>query len=428
MKRILIPMMEAGGGHRMPALAIKDAIEELYPNQFQVDVIDFAKEAGANWDDKIIKGIWDWALARPEFTTGANKLIDSLHRLTRSNAVIRFFQQFIRKGTQYIVDYKPDIVFSTHFFCSSVALFARDRYDLNYKIYSYMTDPIRGHNMWVNPRIEAVIVATEEAKEYLIAQGEPKNKIKVMPFPLNKKFFEKVPKSREEILAELSLDANRKTLLATSGGQGIGETAEYIKSLYTGGFPFNIIAICGKNKELYDELTALKESKASDAPMAVLGFVDNMHELLEVSDLAIAKGGASTTLEVLVKRVPTIFTHCAALHEKGNIDFCVNNEMGWYAKNKKEFDNIIEIIQKTDILERYKANIDSNEYVKKLPEAAANIARFIVNELETPYKKRVRSRRTYLRAIVLGTRMNFYKLRTRSKRYLLRSRRSRNSD
>ena len=87
--------------------------------------------------------------------------------------------------------------------------------------------------------------------------------------------------------------------------------------------PFNIIAIGGKNKDLFDELTSLKERTNTKVPMAVLGFVDNMHELLEASDLAIAKGGASTTFEVLVKRVPTIFTHSAALHEKGNIDFCV---------------------------------------------------------------------------------------------------------
>lgn len=75
----------------MPALAIKEAIEELYPDQFQVDVIDFARECGANWDDKIIKGIWDFALARPDFTTSANRLIDSLNRLTRSNTVMKLF-------------------------------------------------------------------------------------------------------------------------------------------------------------------------------------------------------------------------------------------------------------------------------------------------------------------------------------------------
>lgn len=405
----------------MPALAIKEAIEELYPDQFQVDVIDFARECGANWDDKIIKGIWDFALARPDFTTSANRLIDSLNRLTRSNTVMKLFlQQFIHKGTRYILRYKPDIVFSTHFFCSSVALFARERYNLNYKIFSYMTDPIRGHNLWVNPRIEAVIVATKEAKEYLINQGMPKNRIKIKSFPLNKKFFQKVEKTREEILSELSLDISRKTLLATSGGQGIGETVEYVKSLYKSRFPFNIIVICGKNKEVFNELLSLKESGISDTPFAVLGFVDNMHELLEVSDLALAKGGASTTLEMLVKRVPTIFTHCAALHEKGNIDFFVNNEMGWYVRNKKEFDNIIDIILKTDILGRYKSNIEANEYVKTLPEAAYELAHFIVKELETPYKKRAKSRKAYLRAIVLGIRMNLHRLKSKNKRYRIR--------
>jgi len=409
-------MVEAGGGHKMPALAIKESIETLFPGQYQVDVIDFAREVGANWDDKIIKGFWDWALARPELTTNLNVLLDSFNHLTRSNTVMRlFFQQFVRKGIRYIRMYKPDIVFSTHFFCSSVALFARERYDLQYKIFSYMTDPIRGHNLWVNPKIDAVIVSTEEAREYLIKQGEPRDKVIVMPFPLNKKFFEKVTKTREEILGELGLDPERKTLLATSGGQGIGDTSSYVKILYMRDFPFNIIAVCGKNQELFDELNKLKESGKSNVPMAVLGFVDNMHELLDVSDLAIAKGGASTTLEVLVKRVPTIFTHCAALHEKGNIDFCVDNKMGWFAKNEKEFSQIINKILITDILDQYKRNIEENEYIKTLPEASDNLARFIVKELETPYVKSKRSKKVLLRAIVLGTRINLYRLRSRSK-------------
>lgn len=404
----------------MPALAIKEAIEASYPGQYQIDVIDFAKEAGANWDDKIIKGFWDWALARPELTTNLNKLLDALNHLTRSNIVMPLlYQQFLQKGIQYIRRYKPDIVFSTHFFCSTVALFARDRYNFSYKIYSYMTDPVRGHNLWVNPRVEAVIVATKEAREYLIKQGEPKHKVKVMPFPLNKKFFEPISKTREEILLELGLDPSRKTLLATSGGQGIGDTSKYIKKLYQSEFPFNIIAICGKNQELFDELNKLKEEYPAQVPMAVLGFVDNMHELLEASDLAIAKGGASTTLEVLVKRVPTIFTHSAALHEKGNIDFCVENKMGWFAKNEKEFNAIIHEILTTNILEEYRANIDTNEYVRCLPYAAKNLADFIVKELNTPYRRR--SINPWLRAIVLGTRINLYRLRSRNhnKRYRL---------
>lgn len=420
MKKILIPMVEAGGGHKMPALAIKDAIEELYPGRYQIDVIDFAREAGAKWDDKIIKGFWDWALARPEITTNLNVLLDSFNYLTRSNTVMRFFfQQFVHKGIKYILNYKPDIVFSTHFFCSTVALFARDRYNLPYKVFSYMTDPVRGHNLWVNPRIEAVIVSTEEAKEYLIKQGEPRDKVIVLPFPLNKKFFAKITRTREEILNELGLDPSRKTLLATSGGQGIGDTSEYIKELYESNFPFNIIAVCGKNKDLCNELNNLKSVVDSETHLAVLGFVDNMHELLEVSDIAMAKGGASTTFEVLVKKVPTIFTHCAALHEKGNIDFCVNNKMGWFVRNKNEFNAVINEVLNTNILEQYKQNIDNNEYVKTLPDAAPNIARFIVKELNSPYKQQEDPKKVRLKSVLLSLRIKKFRIKSRvkNKRY-----------
>jgi len=129
MKKILIPMIEVGGGHRMIALAVKEAIDQLFTGQYQVDVIDFAKEAGAIRDDKAMKEAWDFALAHPKLTTNINLLIDRFKYLTRSNVVTRvLFHNFIRKGARYILEYKPDIVFSTHFFCTSVALFARDRY------------------------------------------------------------------------------------------------------------------------------------------------------------------------------------------------------------------------------------------------------------------------------------------------------------
>jgi 1,2-diacylglycerol 3-beta-galactosyltransferase len=407
LKKILIPMIEAGGGHVMPALAIKDAIEELYPGKYKVDVIDFAKECGAYWDDKIIKGFWDWALERPELITNLNKLLDSMSYFTRSNTIMRFmYRQFVRKGMRYIAEYKPDIIFSTHFFCTSVAVFAKERYNSRYKIFSYMTDPVRGHNMWVNPRVNAVVAATKEASEYLIKQGQPKSRLKIMPFPLNKKFFIKIDKSKNQILSELGLNLSLKTILATSGGQGIGETANYINMLYEAQMPFNIIAVCGKNKELYNKLTELKTHKKSNTSMVVLGFVNNMHELLEAADLAIAKGGASTTFELLVKNVPAIFTHSAALHEQGNIDFCVKNKMGWFVRNKKEFMSVIDSILSSDILKNYNDNIKANEYIKTLPGAADNIARFIADELESQPKKYVDRKSIYFRTRSLRKRMN----------------------
>jgi len=39
-KRILICMVEIGNGHKAPANAIKKAIEDLYPNKYEVEVLE----------------------------------------------------------------------------------------------------------------------------------------------------------------------------------------------------------------------------------------------------------------------------------------------------------------------------------------------------------------------------------------------------
>jgi UDP-N-acetylglucosamine:LPS N-acetylglucosamine transferase len=199
MKKILIPMIEVGSGHRMIALAVKEAIGKLYPGEYAVDVIDFAREAGARREDKAMKDIWDFALAHPKLTNNINMLMEAFNGLTRSNLVTKvFFTEFVKKGTRYILDYKPDIVFSTHFFCTSVALFAREKYHFQYKVISFMADPISGHNLWINPKVDTIVAATREARNYLVSMGEPRHKIKVMSFPLNLKFFSKVEKSKRK--------------------------------------------------------------------------------------------------------------------------------------------------------------------------------------------------------------------------------------
>ena len=417
MKKILIPMIEVGGGHRMIALAVKDAIERLYPDQFTVDVIDFAKEAGALREDKAMKDTWDFALAHPKLTNNINALIETFNHLTRSNLVTKvLFQAFVRKGAQYILDYKPDIVFSTHFFCTSVALFARAKYHFQYKVISFMADPITGHNLWINPLVDTIIAATKEAKRYLIRMGEPKSRIKVMSFPLNLKFFDKIEKTKKEILTGLELDPSRKTVLASAGGQGIGETDKYIKFLYENEYPLNIIAVCAKNDEMIKELNDMAKNQPSKTKIAILGFVDNMHELLEASDFAITKAGPSTVFEHLTKGIPPILTHHAGLQEKGNVDFCTRNKVGWLIRNEDEFKRLIDRILNTSILQEYKENIRRNEYIKSLPEAPFDLARYVVEELSTKRKPHHIKRNTGIRAFVLGTRINIYRLKMKNRK------------
>ena len=64
-KRILMTMLEVGLGHKSPAIAVRDSLEELWPGRYLIDIVDFAKDSGAIEDDQTLKRSWDMALAFP---------------------------------------------------------------------------------------------------------------------------------------------------------------------------------------------------------------------------------------------------------------------------------------------------------------------------------------------------------------------------
>ncbi|NJD03531.1 MAG: hypothetical protein FIA99_13275 [Ruminiclostridium sp.] len=383
-KRILIPMIEVGSGHKMPALSIRDALENMYPEQYQIDVVDFVKESGALKVDKFIKESWDYALDHPSATKYANAILNFLHPLTQSRLFVpAFFNEFVKKGIEYIHKYKPDIIFSTHFFCGTISSMAREKYRLPIKVIDYMTDPIIGHSWWVDNSLDYILVASENAKEYLVRQGALPDKIRIFPFPINRRFFD-LSTDYKALKERYHIDESKFTVLISSGGQGIGNSCEYAKEIYKRELPFNLIAVCGKNETMKNELEELKRMVKSKTNLLIFGFINNMNELLSISDLSISKAGASSTFESLASGSPIIFTHWAGYNEKGNIDFCLQNRIGWYGSNKKSFFEIIDSILSSDILNEYKNNIKTISYLGDLKNSTEMIAKFIVQNIEQP--------------------------------------------
>lgn len=385
-QRILIPMIEAGSGHRSPALAIRAALERLYPNRFEIEVVDLADACGAHLIDTIIKEFWDYALAHPRFATRLNVLVDRLNWLTKCNAGTRvFMRDFMRKGMRYIIQFDPDLVVSTHFFATSVAAIARRKAHLDFPLYSYVTDPFYAHNLWVNPLVDGLIVASDEARAQMLDLGAKPETLMTMAYPLHERFFRPVFSSGGEkaaMLRSLELDPEKKTVIVTAGGQGIGNAMKFARSLFMQDVPMNIIAVCGKNEELLRELNIMKATRESgECNLALFGYVDNMHELLSLADFSISKAGANATLEMLVKRVPPIFTQCAALIEKGNIDWCVENEVGWWCDDPDEFVRLVRELTETDLAERVRARMESSLFIRNLEGAADRIAEMLVAHL-----------------------------------------------
>ena len=258
MKKILILMIEVGSSHKMSALAVKDAIEKIAPDRYQIKVMDFAKEVGALNTDRFLKNSWDTALAHPNITKVINRAIDVFFPITHSRNLLKvLFRKFTQKGIEFIRENQPDIVYTTHFFCSSIAAIAKERYHLPFEVINTMTDPFFGHKMLIDNHLDYVLAANPIAADYLINNGMKKEKVKIIPLPIHSKFF-KVIGDKDYIRAKFNLDKNKLTLLVSAGGQGIGKSEEYIEAIFHRALPINIIAVCGNNQNLFHRLQTLK--------------------------------------------------------------------------------------------------------------------------------------------------------------------------
>ncbi len=67
-----------------------------------------------------------------------------------------------------------------------------------------------------------------------------------------------------------------------------------------------LYVVCGTNKTLKTELDKLVELSNSRLDIEVLGFTDNIHELMELSDVIVTKPGGLTVSESLIKKLPMI--------------------------------------------------------------------------------------------------------------------------
>src|SRR6185295_13263534 len=107
------------------------------------------------------------------------------------------------------------------------------------------------------------------------------------------------------------------TLLVLGGGFGLGPVEEILSELDKVEKPVQTLVVCGRNEKLRKKLAAQPRRQ----PTHLLGFADNMHELMAASDLILTKPGGLTTSESLALGKPLIILNPIPGQEAANSDF-----------------------------------------------------------------------------------------------------------
>lgn len=368
-------MLEVGLGHKSPAVAVRDQIEELWPERYRIDVVDFARESGAAADDKALKKAWDLGLAFPLSARMGYLLVELNHG---NKAYIDFlFRDFVAKGIGYIAGYRPDLIFATHALCLYVAVKARELLCADFHVVACVVDPFDGYSWWANEGADVLMVASEQSRDRLVDHGIKPEKIVVTGFPIHRRFFNLV-REPSHVAAGLALDPESKTILVTAGGQGIGKVFSYIEAAAKLGLPYNFIVVSGKSEKTKRRMDQLADRAEGRTRIVSLGYVRNMNELLSVTDIVVGKAGASTAMEAFFMGKPMIFTEWATYNDRYIIQFALNFRIGWYAPTQFSFIRLLKKLASGEGTAEYAANVQA----LALDPGTENVARRVVGLLE----------------------------------------------
>ncbi len=234
-----------------------------------------------------------------------------------------------QKLCRYLKKQQFDVIFSAHFLPNEVSTYLKRHGRIKSKIVCCVTD-YDVHRIWLSEGIDAYCVASEWTKEKVISLGIDAQKVIVTGIPTDEKFSH-----HEDITAlkeKLAIEEGIFTVLIATGSFGIGPIEEIADQLEG----IQVLAICGHNKKLYERL-----QKKNRELLKVYGFVDNMDELMAVSDAMITKPGGLSISESLVTGLPLIFFNAIPGQEENNVKVLATYQVGVSGRSVSEMADVL---------------------------------------------------------------------------------------
>lgn len=329
--KILIVYAPAGAGHKRAAEAIKEAFDRS-KRKHDVRLVN-----SLDYSNGLFRWTYPWGY---NFLVSKTPLIWGFFYYLFD---FKPFQFFVRAGRRFInfingfrfyrfiLKEKPDCVISTHFFATEIISNLKKFGLYRGKLITCVTD-YGVHAFWISKTVDLYVAASEYSKKQLIKKGIDAEKIRILGIPVLHKFTEK--SDRDAVIRRLGLKEGLFNILIMGGGFGVGPISKLVNDISKCACPFQIIVVCGKNPGLFRELENL--SKRSNIPIKVYGFVENVNELMDISDVMISKPGGLGISEAFVKGLPVLVTTYIAGHEAKNLKFLKKNGAGIGTRNVKE--------------------------------------------------------------------------------------------
>ncbi len=348
--KIIVVHASAGAGHSKAAEAIYNYLKQLR-NDAKADIIDvleksnffcrFSYRYGYSFLIKLAPLLWGagfWiTYSRP------------LRPLTR--AIASFLNRLnTRRFADFLIQENPDCIISTHFLSSEISAHLKINRRITSKVVTVITD-FGVHPFWVSSGTDLYIAASEFTRQQLIDEGVAATAIKVCGIPVDSKFREEF--YQDGLLAKFDFSRDEFRVLLVTGSFGTGPIEEIIRVLC---LKVQIMVVCANNKKLFRRL------KQKNYPgVRVFGFIDNIQELMAISDVIVTKPGGLSISESLVMDLFPVFIAAIPGQETENIKVLAKYGLGLQATDANSIKEIV-----LDFKEHPEKLAEMRERIRKL--------------------------------------------------------------
>lgn len=324
-KTILILTAQFGAGHISAAKAIKDYILEEYSdsNILIENFIDASLPIMNKPMVKLYENNTKYTPGLYNYYYYLKKSFDPRHDIAH--------KLYTPKLIEYILKVNPDLIISTFPLAAACVYNFKEKYShINIPTLTVITDVVDSLE-WVYPNTDMYFVPSCEIKNRFVQKGIHPSKIKVTGVPISKNFN----------VNSKDIIPGKYKLLLLGGGRGLFDVSEefmYWIDNFIENYKENleITIVTGSNSKLYSNLTEKKPLNN----IKVLGFVNNMYELLKESDLIITKPGGATLFEAIYTNTPVIVKSPKVGQEIENAKFIIDKGIGLIYNDEKDLENI----------------------------------------------------------------------------------------
>ncbi len=302
MKTLELVFFDAGGGHRSAANALCEVVKreerpwemQLMNLQELLDHIDiFRKMTGIRLQD-----VYNLMLQRG-WTLGSAQLLPFMHGLIRA-----YHPQQVKLLVDYWKDKRPELVVSVIPNFNRALFDAMSRALPGVPLVTILTDMADyPPHFWIEKQPQYLICGTRKAYDQALRMGHTADRVFLTSgMILNPRYYEPVAVEKDCDREAFGLEPDLTTILMMFGGEGSTKMLSIAKQLNDSDLPLQIIAICGKNEKLRQDLSAMPRR----IPLHVEGFTREVPKFMRLADVFIGKPGPGSISEAVAMGLPVI--------------------------------------------------------------------------------------------------------------------------